>query len=39
MQGFGGGTGRTTFLGKKGFSRPTSLAEHGSFFQFPLDFF
>ena len=32
MQGFGGGMGRTTFWGKKGFSLTTSLAEHWSFF-------
>ena len=39
MQGRGGGTFQTTFLGKKGLSLTTFFAEFGSFFQFPLDFF
>ena len=38
MQGRGGGTDRTTFLGKKGLCLTTFLAEVGSFFHFPLDF-
>ena len=39
MQGRGRGTGWTTFLGIKGLSLTTFLAEVGSFFQFPVDFF